>query len=271
MRNRTIEGIGLGLRFPHFDDILREKPKIPWFEVIADDFLNDGPHFEKLDLLRTDYPIALHSVSLNLGGVDEFNPDYLNTLKQVYERYQPSWISDHLCWTSHGGKHHHDLLPIPRTQQGLDNVCSRINYLQDYFKRPLVVENVTAYLDFQEEDYSESEFLQAIIEKTDCYLLLDISNVQINLANRGLAQENWWQDYPLDKVWQIHLAGGRFNGEITIDTHSECVAEADIHVLKKIYEQGYKIPAMIERDANIPSFLELESERQQVEKIVYEL
>ncbi len=271
MTEKPIEGIGLGLRFPHFDTILKEQPAIPWFEVITDNFLDDGPHHQKLEKLRQDYPIALHSIGFNLGGVDDFNQDYLKRFKQIYDRFQPQWISDHLCWSAHGGRYHHDLLPIPRTKEGLENVCCRINYLQDYFQRSLVVENITAYVDFKETDYSEIEFIKAIIEKTGCYLLLDISNVHINQKNRVEEKAQWWSGYPLDRVKQIHLAGGKFNGELIVDTHSQTVPKDDIEVLKQITQAGYNIPAMIERDADIPSFVELETERQRIEASINEL
>ena len=68
-----IEGIGLGLRLEHFDDILNLRPETPWFEVILEDFLTDGPHHEKLLKLRESYPIVFHSIGLNLGGVDPFD------------------------------------------------------------------------------------------------------------------------------------------------------------------------------------------------------
>lgn len=262
--------MGLGLRFSHFDDILENKPTVPWFEVITDDFLISGPHFEKLEKLRSHYPIVFHSVGLNLGGVDPLEEKTLKNFKRLYQQFEPQYISDHLCWSQHAGKFHHDLLPIPKTKEGLENICSRINYLQEYFSRPLVVENITSYVDFKNEEFSEIDFIKEVCKRTDCSLLLDISNVLINHQNRKLDFQPYLDNFFIDRVTYCHLAGGVSSGGLTIDSHSENVAKKDVAVLKQVFRKQRYIPCIIERDSNIPSFKNLNEERAEIAERLYD-
>jgi len=258
--SKKIEGFGLGLRFPHFDDILKNDHTVPWFEVITDDFLENGPHHEKLLKLRRDFPIVLHSIGLNVGGVDDLNQKYLEKFKNLFDIFKPAFISDHLCWSAHNGKYHHDLLPIPRTKEGLQNVCSRINLLQDFFNRELALENITAYVGYKESEYSEVDFIREIVKATGCKLLLDITNILINHVNREESPKSYFDNFPMEAVVQIHIAGGELSNGTVIDTHGSTVHKNDIEVLKKIISNGYDIPILLERDRNIPSFLALEKE-----------
>ena len=261
VKNR-IQGVGLGLRFEHFDQALSfEAQDVPWFEVIMEDFLSKGPHHIKLSKLLETHSIVFHSVGLNLGGVDKYDLCYLKKVKAIYDKFNPEWVSDHLCWSSHNGKFHHDLLPIPKTIEALENVCNRINFLQDFFERELVIENVTSYVDYKSEDFTELEFIKEVLSKTNCSFLLDISNVVINHRNRGTDPIEYLESFPLEDVKQIHLAGGTFEEGMIIDSHAHEVEEFDIEIYKSILEKGYNIPAMIERDSNLPSFQVLNNER----------
>ncbi len=264
MKKQKIEGIGLSLRFPHFNEILKFNHNVPWFEVIVDDFLVDGPHWDKLTQLRNKKPIAMHSIGMNIGGVDPWDLNYLKKLKQLYNKFQPEWVSDHLCWSAHNGKFHHDLLPIPRTNAGLENAIDRINYLQSYFGRPLVVENVTQYIDYKQADYTEVEFINKILEKTDCYLLLDITNMIINHKNRNQDYKLFLNELQMDRIKQFHLAGGIEDNGLWIDTHTEDVKNEDITALKLIYEMGSRVPGVIERDNNLPLFSVMKEEVRRV-------
>ena len=258
--------VGLGLRFQHFDKIISDKPATPWFEVIADDFISDGPHHEKLLMLCKNHPIVMHSVGLNIGGTDPFDKSILDKFRLIFDTYKPLWISDHLCWSAHNGNYHHDLLPIPKTKDSLVHVCNRIKYLQDYFSRELSIENITSYIDYKNEDFDEIEFLNHIIDETNCRILLDVSNVIINHSNRGITPETYFSRFPIESVQQVHLSGGEADGEIIIDSHSKVVSKQDIDYLKELIQRGLKAPILIERDANIPEFEILEDERQSIEK-----
>ena len=267
--HHKISGLGLGLRFVHLETILQTRPATPWFEVVVDDFLEEGPHHSRLSQLRQDYPIAFHSVGLNIGGTDPLNLSYLNKLKDLYSQFEPEWVSDHLCWTAHGGYHHHDLMPIPRNHEALLHVCQRVDFIQEFFKRPIAVENVTSYIEFNTSEMSEFEFIAEVVSKTGCGLLFDISNLLINCSNKNLEVTETLSSVPLQSVVQFHLAGGTQNKEVIIDTHAHNVENPDIMVYKDLVDKGFDAPAIIERDQNFPAFEELEKERLDIEKVVY--
>ena len=268
----NLEGVGIGLRFPHFDNILQGQTKSPWFEVITDDFLTDGPHHNKLEKLRNHSPIALHSVGLNIGGVDPIEKSLVRRFKEIYDRFEPEIISDHLCWSAHKGSFHHDLLPIFKSKESLNLVCDRIQSLQDTFKRPLILENITSYIDYKTEEFSEIDFLNEILARTGCALLLDISNVIINHKNRKMDPTAYFDSFPIKSVKQIHLAGGVLEEDTYIDSHSKSVEPEDVSwCLSLIKKESHSIPILIERDANLPTLKELEKERLEVEEFIYEI
>ncbi len=258
--SQKIEGVGLGLRFPHFDDILNNKTGSPWFEVITEDFLEEGPHHKKLLQLREVAPIVFHSIGLNVGGVQEFDKDYLSAFKKLYNKFQPQYISDHLCWSAHNGTYHHDLLPVPYTHEGLSNAVSRVNYIQDYFSRPLVLENITSYLDYKNSDFTEIEFLKELSKKTGCKLLLDITNVIINHKNNNEPTKKYFDDFPVENVVYCHVSGVKATegSTLIIDAHNSAYGFNEDVLIKKYFKN---MPILIERDANIPTLAELEEER----------
>ena len=269
----VLQGVGLGLRLEHIDSIMEESPPIPWFEVMVEDFLVEGPHHNKLRKIAQEYPLVFHSVGLNVAGTDPpSGPQwpYLKALKDLYQIYQPVLISDHLCWSAQEGRYHHDLLPFPKTKEALNHICSRIDFLQSYFKRELCLENITAYIDFKEEEYEETHFIRELLKRTQCSLLLDLTNVVINHKNRNLNPESYLKKFPLEKVHYVHLSGGSEQEGMIIDSHSSSVTPLDLSLLQHLHQTGYPLAAMIERDAEIPPFDQLEQERKHIEASLYE-
>ncbi len=216
-------------------------------------------------MLRANYPIVFHSIGFNIGGTQAFDLNYLSQFKTLYSKFKPELISDHLCWSAHEGNYHHDLLPIPRTSQSLTHVCDRIDFLQNYFERTMAVENITSYIDFKQTDIPEEDFITEIIKKTGCLLLLDITNLMINSKNKKFNPNSFLKKIPFDSIAYIHIAGGTQRGEIVIDTHGEAVPQSDLDLLKNVLNKRIDIPVLLERDANIPVFSELEYERSSIE------
>ena len=141
--------------------------------------------------------------------------------------------------------------------------------MQSFFNRQICIENITSYIDFQNSEYDEIDFITEIVGKTGCSLLLDISNALINHKNRKLNPDSYFKRFPLNHVKQIHLSGGSKNGRMIIDSHNSEVKENDIQILKTLYKDGCTIPAMIERDSDVPPFEVLEQERIKIKKAVY--
>jgi hypothetical protein len=138
-----------------------------------------------LERARALCPLVLHGVSLSLGSTDPLNDAYLTELRALADRFEPAWVSDHLCWGSIGGHYAHDLLPLPYTEEALAHVVERVQRVQDRLGRQILVENVSSYLGFGHSAMPEWEFLAAVAKRADCGLLLDVNNVYVSSVNHG--------------------------------------------------------------------------------------
>ena len=179
-------GFGLGLRPQHYADILEGTPKVDWFEAISENYMvPGGKPLKMLDQIRERYPIVLHGVSLSIASTAPFDDAYLAGLKSLAERTEPEFVSDHLCWTGVHGVNLHDLLPVPYTREALDHVVDRINYVQDYLKRPIAIENVSSYIQFEQSEMPEWDFIAEMTKRTGCWLVFDVNNVFVSAFNHG--------------------------------------------------------------------------------------
>ena len=268
-------GIGLGFRFQHAPIILQKKPKTPWFEVIADDLLLSSGRQRVIEKLREHYPIALHAVGLNIAGPKPLDIDYLNALTDVYQQTEAAWLSDHLCWSATDKRQHFDLLPFAFTRDMLDYLAPRIDQVQQSIKRPLVLENISYYQRFEQDEMGEWDFTAELIRRTGCQMLLDVNNIWTNASNFDLSPLSEFTKLTnvihAKDIAQIHVAGSTFHPTndtdstgYWVDTHGEQVTDGVSELLKASYAAYGAIPTVIERDNNIPGFDELERERQQL-------
>ena len=248
-------GLGVGLRTTHFAHILSERPKIGFFEILTENFLDTGgrPLFI-LDQVAERYPIVMHGVSLSIGSTDPLNRDYLKKVKALAERTKARWVSDHVCWTGVVGRNTHDLLPLPYTEQTLRHVVARIKVVQEVLERPLVLENPSTYLEFVPSQMTEWEFIARMAEDADCGLLFDVNNVYVSAFNHGFDPKTYVDAIPGERVCHHHLAGHTHKGTHLLDTHSD-------YVVDPVWELfGYTVrhvglrSTLIEWDADIPPF-----------------
>jgi len=244
---------GLGLRAPHYDTILAERPSLDWFEIISENFMqaHEG-YWEFLDDLRQRYNFIMHGVGLSIGGTDALDQTYLHHLKRLMDFLRPAHLSDHLCFTGLGGHNTHDLLPLPYTAATLAHVSDRIKSVQDFLGRQLVLENPSSYLEFSESTMTESDFIAALAECSGCGLLLDVNNVYVSGFNHGFNPQAYIANLPAAAVRYIHLAGHRHCGTHIIDTHDDHVVEAVWQLYAHTIATIGARPTMIEWDENIP-------------------
>jgi uncharacterized protein len=254
-------GMGLGLRPVYYPDIFEKNPRVDWFEVISENFMVPGGRpIAMLERIRTSYPIVMHGVSMSIASTAPLDLTYLGALKSLADRFQPEWISDHLCWTGVHGINLHDLLPIPYTVEALDHVVDRIMRVQDFLGRRMAIENVSTYITFAESEMDECTFVREVTERADCWLLLDVNNVFVSSFNHGFDPVRYIETIPKDRVVQFHLAGHSDVGTHKIDTHDQPICE---EVWALYYETCHRfgsVSTMIERDANFPPFGELMAE-----------
>ena len=196
------------------------------------------------------------------------DPKYLHRLKNLVSWLEPLLVSDHLCWTGIGGHNSHDLLPLPFTEEAVRNAARNTRQVQEFLGRPLLVENISTYVEFDHSEMTEWDFLTAVIEEADCYLLLDVNNVYVNARNHAFDLHRYLEGIPKDRVRQFHLAGHEDHGHVVIDTHDDPVREEVWSLYRLAVERFGPRPTLIERDAHIPEFPELEREAYQAQLIL---
>jgi len=257
----ALSGFGLGLRTPHYEAILHEPHAIDWLEVVTENYLvPGGKPLHYLDRIRERFPLVMHGVSLSIGSTDPVDSRYLAEVRELAGRIEPAWISDHLCWTGVDGRNVHDLLPLPYTEEALKSVVSRIGQVQDALGRQILLENVSSYLTFHASEMTEWEFLREVAERADCAILLDINNIYVSSVNHGFDPLAYLAAMPAPRVRQFHLAGHSNLGGHLIDTHDHPIVEPVWNLYRAALARFGAVPAMIERDDNIPALGELVAE-----------
>jgi uncharacterized protein (UPF0276 family) len=254
-RSARIAGAGIGLRTCHIDEVLREQPAVSWFELLADNHLAEGGLVAaQIETVRARYPLALHCVGMSLAGPDPLDLAYLQRVRDLRDRTEAAWVSDHLCFTAVDGRHYHDLLPFPYTGEALSHVKARVLSVQDFLGEPLVVENVSSYLRFADSSLSEAQFLSELSQETDCLLLLDVNNLYVSHVNHGDDLKDFLAALPLSRVQEIHLAGYERKEGYLLDAHNNRVSAPVWDIYEQVCCSLPQVPSLIEWDNDIPSF-----------------
>ncbi|MYN05747.1 MNIO family bufferin maturase [Pseudoduganella aquatica] len=264
-------GYGLGLRPAHYHAIVGTAPAesgVDWFEILSENYLvPGGKPLAMLDRIRQDYPLAMHGVSMSIGSPQGPSDDYLRALKQLIDRVQPLWVSDHLCWTGIHGNNLHDLLPLPYTDEAVATVVANVRRVQDFLERPLLLENVSSYLSYAADSLQEWDFVATVAEESDSLILLDVNNIYVSSVNHGFDPQVYLRALPANRVQQIHLAGHSAQQGCIIDTHDQAVAEAVWALYADALRRFGRVATMIERDDNIPPLPELVTELQRARQL----
>jgi uncharacterized protein len=255
-------GFGLGVRPAHYAALLGEqRGVVDWLEALTENYLGlGGQPLRYLERLREHYPLVLHGVSLSIGSTDALNLTYLRAVRELADRFEATWISDHLCWTGVDGINTHDLLPVPFTREALEHIAQRIDQAQNILGRRLLIENVSSYLTFEEAELTEYEFLAELATRADCLLLLDVNNVYVSSVNHDFDALAYLDALPAGRIQQIHLAGHSRRGPYLIDTHDAPVPDAVWELYAETVRRFGSVATMIERDDNIPPLEDLLTE-----------
>ena len=263
-------GAGLSLKPEHLDEILalpvqQQSKNNLWFEVHTENFfVEGGPRLNYLSAIRENYHVSFHGVGGSLGSDHKSMAAHTKQVKALIDKFQPSLVSEHAVWSKSQGKYFADLLPLPRTQDALQSLIDGIDCYQTGIGRSILIENPSNYLDFI-SDMDEPQFLVEAAKRSGCGLLIDINNIYISSKNTGIDALNYLKQIPSDLVGEIHIAGHdedpTLGQSLLIDSHAAAVATPVWKLLEQALELFGHVPVLVERDANIPSFDELMSER----------
>jgi len=273
--------IGVGLRHVHFTDVLTQPQQVDFVEVHSENFFGEGgAALSVLNQVREKYPISLHSTSMGLGSEQDIPLHYLNRLNKLAQSIDPFLMSEHACftWGQQQGQliHSGDLLPIIHTNTSLDRMCEQVDKVQEILGRQLIIENVSAYIKFDQSYLSEAEFLAELSRRTDSKILLDINNIAVNSINfeDGNIKQSV-NDYinilPINSVAQIHLAGctTALPGELVVDDHARPVSDHVWQGYEQALQRFGKIPTLIEWDNDLPEWSVLISEADKARHIAH--
>ena len=271
---------GIGLRHPHCAELLATLPPLGFVEVHSENYFADGgAALQLLHAVREHYPVSLHGVGLALGsaaGVDGWHLDRLATLVR---RTDPARVSDHACFAraavTAGAAvlHGNDLLPLSFNAASLNILCDNVARVQDRLRRRMLVENLSAYLSFDDDVMPEPDFLSALCARSGCGLLLDVNNLMVNALNVGAADPlahccAFVDALPLGIVGEIHLAGHCVvdqvgSAPLVIDDHGSRVRPDVWRVYAHALQRFGAVPTLVEWDTDLPPLAVLLDEADQ--------
>ena len=264
-RSYAVNGAGLGLR-RSFMDAMRKSPPtdVDFFEVAPENWIRIGGALKKKFRFFTErYPFVTHGLSLSLGGPHPLDEQLLHEIKKFLDEHDVRIYSEHLSYCADDG-HLYDLMPIPFTAEAVTYVAARIRRVQDILERRIAIENVSYYA-APGQEMDEAEFVCAVLQESDCDLLLDINNIYVNSINHRYDPHEFLQRMPAERIAYLHVAGHYVEAEdLRVDTHGADVCDPVWALLESAYRRFGVIPTLLERDFNIPPIPELLGELQKV-------
>lgn len=266
---------GIGLRPEHYTDFLEQYPGVAWVEVCTEDYFADGGKaLSTLEQIRAHYPVSFNGKGLSIGSSDELNWHYLKKLQDLCKRIDPCLVSDHLSWSSVDGQNLHQLLPLPYTEEVLQHVVTRIQQVQDFLKRQILIKNIANVIQYDHSTLSEAEFLADVAKRTGCSILLDVSNIYISATNLGFDPAAYLRDIPSKLVQEIHLGGFTTTTinekEVLLDTHNRAIVPAVWNLYRETIKQLGTKATIIQWDSELPTLETLCLEAYRAEQIMRE-
>lgn len=266
--------IGIGLRHPHYHEVLETKPSIAWLEVHSENFFFEGgPSLHYLKKIREHYPLSLHGIGLSLGSADGICTNHLEKLYRLIEETNPFLISEHLSWNMLNNTSMPDLFPFPYTTESLNVFCNNIDAVQNFLKKQLLIENPSTYVQFKSSQIEEPLFLNLLQEKTGCALLLDVNNIYVSSVNHSWDPLHYINEIPKNVVKEIHIAGHDTkvlsdNVILKVDTHDNFVCDEVFKLYEHCAARFGIVPSLLEWDSNIPSLNVLIEEAEKFKKYI---
>jgi len=253
-------GVGIGFKPVHAEALMMDGRDLDFIEVHAENLMGaGGPVQAQIDALRREFPLSVHGVGLSIGGAEPLDADHLTRLANVCARFEAASVSEHLAWSSHGGRFFNDLLPIAYDEPTLARVVAHVQQVQERLGRQLLIENPSNYLTLAGSAMEEVDFLAALVSRSGCGLLLDLNNVVVSQLNRGERPSDYLARFPIDAVRQIHLAGHARDitedGQVLrIDDHGSPVDSETWGLYTQTVERLGPVPTLIEWDTDVPAF-----------------
>ena len=267
-------GVGVGYKPQHYSDILAAPGAVSWLEVHAENYMGDGGRpIAQLRHLSEKFAISVHGVGLSIGGEGDLDRDHLARLAKLLNWLEPASFSEHLAWSTHDSHFLNDLLPLPYTEATLARVAAHIDQVQTETGHRMLLENPSNYLEFQESDLSEVDFLSEVVARTGCGLLLDVNNVFVSATNQQTDPLSYIDAFPLAHVGEIHLGGhdedtDDHGAPLLIDSHGRAVVDPVWALFEHTMRRAGAKPVLIEWDTDVPDWATLSAEADRAQAIM---
>ncbi len=261
-----VHGAGLGLRRECIKDLLQTPlPQVKFMEVAPENWIGVGGKFGKqLRQFTERFDFVCHGLSLSIGSPAPLDEKFVKQIATFLKKHQIKIYSEHLTYCSDDGQLY-DLLPIPFTEDAVDYVAERILRVQDILGQRIAMENASYYTPAPGSEMQEIDFINAVLTKADCDLLLDVNNIYVNAVNHNYDPVEFMQQLPAERIAYAHIAGHYNEAEdLIVDTHGADVIDNVWALLDKAYEHFGVFPTLLERDFNIPPVAELLNEVDQI-------
>jgi uncharacterized protein (UPF0276 family) len=261
-------GVGLGFREPFKSDLFLNRQQVDFLEIVAEHYL-DAPvqKQQELEILAAHFPIIPHAINLSLGSAEGLDTDYLRKLAALIQQINPPWWSEHICFTKAGGVDIGHLSPLPYTKEAVDVLCRNIAEVRRFIDVPLILENITYMVKLPGAEMTEAQFLAEVVERSDCGLLLDVTNLYTNAVNYKYDVHDFLQELPWERIVQLHFVGGHWHDGVLIDSHSQSTPQEVWQLMDEVVACVPIKGIVLERDENLPPFKEIAGELQTAREI----
>jgi uncharacterized protein len=232
-------------RRPDLVQVLEIEPQTLWLKVqdVAQPYRADE---EVLDhLLDLPGRKLVHSVGTPVGGTVRPDPAQLALLRHTIGRLDAPWASDHLSFNQTPEFATGFFLPPRQTPTGVETVTTSIADLQSALPVPIAVETGVNYLRPRDDELPDGEFVARVAETADCGLLLDLHNVFTNALNGRQALDEYLEQLPLERIWEIHLAGGMELDGFWLDAHSGAIPDPLYKVCEEVIRELPNLGAIV--------------------------
>ncbi|MDP9109260.1 MAG: DUF692 domain-containing protein, partial [Pseudomonadota bacterium] len=230
--------------------VVELEPQALW-EKVADDA---GWRYQANDFLFdrvASLPQAklLHGVGHPIGGTVQDPIAHIPLLREAVDRLDPAWVSEHLSFNrvQRRGEVEHAgfLLPPPQSPAAVRIAAQRIAELRRALDRPIAFETGVNYLRPVNGAMTDGDFFGAVADAAGSGIVLDLHNLWCNERNGRQSVAAALDCIPLDRVWEIHLAGGMEMSGFWLDAHSGAVPAEVVEIAASVIPRLSNLGALM--------------------------